>query len=37
MTASMMKAATAIAGPNVVRSVTITSQVPSRRARAPRA
>lgn len=37
MTASLMKAATAIAGPNVVRSVTVTSQVPSRRARRPQA
>jgi flagellar basal body-associated protein FliL len=37
MTASLMKAATAIAGPNVVRSIAVTSQVPSHRARAPRA
>lgn len=35
MTASLMKAATAIAGPNVVRSVTVTSQVPSRRSPRP--
>jgi len=33
MTASLMKSALAIAGPNVVRSVTVVSQVPSRRAR----
>lgn len=33
LTASLMKSAAAIAGPNVVRSVTILSQVPSRRAR----
>jgi hypothetical protein len=37
MTASLMKSAAAIAGPNVVRSVTVTSQVPSRRAHNPRA
>lgn len=35
MTASLMKSAAAIAGPNVVRSITVTSQVPSRRARPP--
>jgi hypothetical protein len=32
LTASLMRAANSIAGPNVVRSVAITSQVPSRRA-----
>ena len=35
MTASLMKAATVIAGPNVVRSVTVTSQVPTRRSPRP--
>ena len=35
MTASLMKAAAVIAGPNVVRSVTVTSQVPSRRSPRP--
>lgn len=35
MTASLMKSAAAIAGPNVVRSVTVTSQVPSRRVHTP--
>jgi len=30
MTASLMKSAAAIAGPNVVRSITVLSQVPSR-------
>ncbi|HKR89212.1 MAG TPA: hypothetical protein VJS38_13660 [Phenylobacterium sp.] len=37
MTTSLMKSAAQIAGPNVVRSVTVTSQVPSRRARPPQA
>jgi len=36
LTASLMRASAQIAGPNVVRSVAITSQVPSRRAVAPR-
>ena len=37
VSAALMKAATAITGPNVVRSVAVTSQKPSRRARTPRA
>ena len=37
MTASLMKAAAAIAGPGVVRSVTVTSQVPSHKTITPRA
>lgn len=36
LTASLMAAAATIAGPGVVRSVVVTSQVPSRRARRPR-
>lgn len=36
MTASLLRAASAITGPNVIRSIVVTSQVPSRRARAPR-
>jgi hypothetical protein len=36
LTASLMRAANTIAGPNVVRSVEITSQVSSHRAMAPR-
>lgn len=35
LTASLMRAANAIAGPNVVRSVVVTSQVSSRRVRGP--
>lgn len=37
LTATLMRAATAITGPNVIRSVVVTSQVPSRRARPPQA
>ena len=37
LTAALMRAAVAITGPNVIRSVVVTSQVPSRRGRAPRA
>jgi hypothetical protein len=37
VSAALMRAATGIAGPNVVRSAVVTSQKPSRRARAPRA
>lgn len=37
LTATLMKAAAAMTGPNVIRSVVVTSQVPSRRARGPRA
>ncbi|CAN7335446.1 hypothetical protein LJR219_001848 [Phenylobacterium sp. LjRoot219] len=36
LTASLMRTASAITGPNVIRSIVVTSQVPSRRARAPR-
>ena len=36
LTAALMKAASAITGPNVIRSVVVTAQVPSRRGRAPR-
>jgi hypothetical protein len=36
VSATMMRAAAAIAGPNVVKSVVVTSQTPSRRGRAPR-
>jgi len=35
LTASLMQAASAITGPNVIRSVAITSQASSRRVRAP--
>lgn len=37
VSATLMRAATAITGPNVIRSVVVTSQVPSRRGRSPRA
>ena len=37
VSATLMRAATAITGPNVVKSVVVTSQVPSRRGRAPSA
>lgn len=35
LTASLMRSASAVTGPNVIRSIVITSQVSSRRARGP--
>lgn len=37
VSATLMRAAAAITGPNVIRSVVVTSQTPSRRGRAPKA